>query len=141
MRRSQRPPGGVALGLLQQIPAGFVDDGCSSAPDELFGFDFGYACRIHDWLYCTRAHAAGTMTAAHRAYADGMLGELVREALPWRWRWVGWIYRAAVHRYGGIDAFDSCGLEAGPLCRHGLAPPGWMRLERAGWRFTPPAGS
>lgn len=131
MRRSQRPPGLIARGLLSEIHKDFQDDGCSGAPDDWFGFDLRYACRIHDWLYCTRAHPAGSMTQERRRYADDLLGALIRHALPWRWRWVGWWYRLAVHRYGGIEAYDSCGPEAGDRCRHNLKQPPWMRRRRA----------
>jgi hypothetical protein len=124
--RRQRPPPERVLKLLEAIPDEFLDDGCSNAPDDFLGFHFGPYCRIHDWRYCTRCHRAGTMTAGARRWADMELGLNLRAVLPWRWRWVGWLYRVAVWRYGGISAFDSCGLDVGPLCRHGMTPPAWM---------------
>lgn len=128
MSDGRRPIPPVARGLLAEIPEEFVDDGCSTAPDALFGFRLGWACRIHDWMYCTRAWPAGTMDQHHRKHADDLLGEMIRQALPWRWRFVGWIYRAAVRRHGGHAAFDSCGGEAGERCRHNLPRPGWMEV-------------
>lgn len=127
--RSQRPMPTTAVAVNQQIPRHFVNDGCTNAPDTLFGFELGWACRIHDWRYCTRCHPAGTMTAGHRRRADAELGANVRAALPWRWRWVGWVYRTAVWRYAGISAFDSCGPSAGLKCRHHMPIPRWMRKE------------
>ncbi|MCI0408176.1 MAG: phospholipase [Acidobacteria bacterium] len=126
MNRWQRPPSPIAVALLRDIPEEFVDDGCSAAPDGWLGFDFRYACRIHDWAYCTRAHPAGHMTQAHRHWADHLLGVLIAAALPWPWRWVGWTYRLMVHRHGGTTAYDSCGPEAGERCRHNLPRPRWM---------------
>lgn len=117
-RQIARPP--KAEELLQRIPAEFIDDGCSNAPDRLFGFDFAWACRIHDWRYCTRAHPPGTLTSSWRIMADVELREFIRASLPWRWRWVRWIYHAAVNLMGGYRAFDSCGMSAGPYCRHNL---------------------
>lgn len=135
--RRQRPLSARARQVLEAIPPEFQDDGCSSAPDDLFGFDLRFACRCHDFYYCSRAWPAGWMDQAQRRAADELLGELVREALPWRWRWVGWIYRVAVRRHGGTEAFDSCGPEAGPRCRHNLAPPDWMRADLRRWGEAP----
>lgn len=115
-----------ALELLSQIPASFCDDGCSRSPDAWFGFDFRWACRIHDWRYCTRAHAAGAMHYGAKVAADYELEQHLRASLPWRWRWAGWIYKAATLFAGGWGAFDSCGTEVGERCRHGLEIPAWM---------------
>jgi hypothetical protein len=71
------------------------------------------------------------MTQAARRRADQELGENIRRSLPWRWRWVGWIYRLGVRRYGGVAAFDSCGPAAGLLCRHGQSQPAWMHRPRS----------
>lgn len=123
----QRPIPAKAVALLGQIPREFADDGCSSSPDSWFGFNFRFACRIHDWRYCTRAHPAGSMGYGAKVAADYELEQHVRASLPWRWRWVGWLYRGATLFAGGWGAFDSCGPEVGDRCRHGLAPPEWMR--------------
>lgn len=112
---------------LDRIPVGFRDDGCSSAPDRLFGRNLRPACRAHDWLYCTRAHPAGALDQAHRQAADRLLGRGVRALLPHGLGWIGWLTWRAVHRWGGVAAFDSCGPEVGPVCRHNLPPPAWMR--------------
>ncbi len=126
MRRAQLPLSDNALDVLDLIPDNFVDDGCSNAPDSIFGFEFGWACRIHDWRYCTRAHPAGAMTSYARELADGELAVNIRQTLPWRWRWVRFVYRFFVHRYGGIDAYDSCGPHVERRCRHRLQRPAWF---------------
>lgn len=108
------------------IPAGFRDDGCSGAPDRLFGVDLRWACRVHDWMYCTRAWPPGHLDQAHRHEADRALGRMIRGALPWSLKWIGWLYYRMVHRYGGDHAYDSCGPEEGAWCRHNLPRPGWM---------------
>ena len=67
------------------------------------------------------------MTQEARMQADYELRQHLREALPWRWRWTGWVYRFGVWRYGGITAFDSCDSTKGVLCRHKVARPAWMQ--------------
>jgi hypothetical protein len=56
--------------------------------------------------------------------------------LPFGLRWTGWFVFAAVYEFGGMKAFDSCGVRpynatAGQLamghCRHGVPKPHWMR--------------
>ena len=32
------------------VPADFPSDGCTLAPDRLFGYDFTDACRLHDYM-------------------------------------------------------------------------------------------
>lgn len=127
--RSQRPIPLTAESVLEKIPARFKDDGCSSSPDSLFGFEFRWACRIHDWRYCTRCHRAGSMTQAARRRGDEELGGNIRSTLPWRWRWVRWIYQTVVRRHGGTSAFDSCGPVVGKVCRHNMSPPSWMFIK------------
>lgn len=118
------------MAVLAGIPAGFVDDGCSNSPDAWFRFDFRWACRIHDWRYCSRCHPAREMTQAGRTRADQELGMNIRAALPWRWRWVASIYQFEVWRWGGMAAWDSCGPEAGNRCRHGMPErPEWLGIE------------
>lgn len=112
--------------MLELVPDAFVDDGCSAAPDRLFRVNLRPACRVHDWLYCTRAHPAGHLDQAHRTRADQWLGRWVRALLPLGLGWVGWLYWRATHRFGGTAAYDSCGLEAGDRCRHGLEAPAWL---------------
>lgn len=111
---------------LALIPAEFRDDGCSRSPDSLFGFDFRWACRLHDWSYCTRAHPPGSLTYARKVAADYTLREHLKAALPLRWRWVRFIYQGAVLAFGGFGSFNSCGPEAGELCRHAMRRPPWM---------------
>ena len=128
MHRAQRPIPAEAQAILDTIPAEFVDDGCSNSPDGWFGFDLRFACRIHDWRYCGRCHRAEFMDQARRHRADAELERNIQSVLPWRWRWVGWFYLRAVHVAGGIEAWDSCGLEEGELCRHRMPLPPWMTI-------------
>ena len=112
--------------VLNRIPVGFQDDGCSMAPDRLFSANLRPACRAHDWLYCTRAHPAGALDQAWRTRADHLLGRAIRALLPLGVGWVGWLYWQAVRRYGGVAAFDSCGPAAKERCRHNMPRPEWM---------------
>ena len=125
--RSQRPLPQMALEILKKIPTEFHDDGCSNSPDEVFGFEFRWACRIHDWRYCTRCHLPGTMHYASKQRADRELRQFIRASLPWRWRWVSRIYWRGVQAGGGFDAWNSCGPEDGQRCRHNVAMPSWMQ--------------
>lgn len=123
------PP--AAFRLLLQIPREFVDDGCSWAPDRLFGVDLSWACRLHDALYCTRAHTEGALTSHWRRLVDTLLRALVDEALlghPLR-PLVARTYFAAVRLFGG--SFNTCGPNAGSRCRHGLTRPAWMTSASA----------
>ena len=120
MRRAQRPAPLWALDLLAEIPEGFISDGCTNAPDTIFGFDLSDGCVIHDWRYCTRCHPPGALTQAWRIMSDVEMRDYFRAVLPTRWRWVRWIYHAFVNVVGGFRAFDSCGPEAGLICRHGM---------------------
>lgn len=113
--------------VLARIPPEFVSDGCSGAPDSLCGKDLRPFCRAHDAAGCTRLWPPGTLTQAWRHAADRQLGREIRVELPLGIKWVGWVYWLAVHRFGGDSSFDSCGAEAGDLCRHGIATPEWMR--------------
>lgn len=112
--------------LLAGIPVGFVDDGCSNAPDSLFGFDFKWACRIHDWDYCTRCHPPGSMTYQEKGRKDNRLKRFIQVSLPVRWRWIRYVYYTAVWWVGHFGAWDTCGPEAGELCRHNISKPEWM---------------
>lgn len=123
MSRAQRPIPDEAVEILRQIPLHFVDDGCSNSPDDLFGFDFRWACRIHDWRYCSRTGHLLEMDYRKKVTADEELRENIRGSLPWRWRWAGWIYEGAVRFAGGWGSWNSCGPEAGEHCRHGMAIP------------------
>lgn len=107
----------------------FIDDGCTNAPDSLFGFDLSDACRTHDWRYCSRCHTAGSMTKSWQRAADKELRRNLASLLPWRWRWAKWVYYGAVWRYGGFGSFDSCGPSVGVRCRHGCKKPGWMEWQ------------
>ncbi len=115
----------LAGAILADIPLEFRDDGCSSSPDALFGYDLRWACRIHDWWWCTRAHPLGQLTEDWKAAGDHILGVLVRSALPWGLRWIGTLYLRAVRRFAG--SYDSCGHEE-LYCRHCLARPHWMLM-------------
>lgn len=138
-RHVQLPIPAAALTLLKQIPVHFRDDGCSASPDAWFGFYFRWACRIHDWRYCTRCHPPGTMTGRAKRQADRELREGVKASLPWRWKWIGRVYEAAV-RTNVNGSFDTCGpvpeeatdyQRKSGLCRHGVPAPNWMlRLAR-----------
>ena len=137
--RRQRPMPVEARLLLRSIPSRFRDDGCSRSFDSWFGFDFRPYCRIHDWSYCTRCHRPGRLTAQYRLYADRRLRRFLSAATPLRWRWLKWFYWAGVHLGGGISAFDSCGPDAGVLCRHDMPMPEWMeRVAKEEPRRVPP---
>ena len=130
-KREQLPIPEDAKRLLELIPKDFISDGCSDSPDSLFGFNFTWACKIHDWSFCTRCHNPGTRTYAAEAQANSRLKRHIDSALPFRWSWVKYIYYTAVWRYGGMGAYNSCGPEAGFRCRHGQLQPEWMKvLER-----------
>jgi len=125
--RAQLPiPADAKKTLDNEIPVRFKDDGCSNSLDSLFGFVFKWACRIHDWMYCTRSHPAGTMTWGYKVLADNLLKRYMRASLPLRWRWVRYGYKSAVFLFGGFGSFDSCGPKAGKLCRHNMPQPPWM---------------
>jgi hypothetical protein len=117
----------AAVGILAALPAAFKDDGCSNSPDSLFGFNFKWACRIHDSRFCSRSNLAGSMNQSARRRADRELRKFIRQSLPWRWRWVSWVYYGFVRHYGGRAAYNSCGADAGKKCRHNLVQPRWMK--------------
>jgi len=119
-------PNAIALQILKRIPARFDDAGCSNAPDAFAGRDLRPYCRIHDWRYCGRCHRAGGMYQYARRFADKELGWNIRDALPWGFRWIGWGYWRATHRFGGMSAWNSCGPTRGELCRHNMPMPPWM---------------
>ena len=138
-RRAQRPIPVDRLDLLESLQIrfpDFEDDGCSNAPDSFFGFDFRWACRLHDFAGCTRAHLPGALSSFGAALvAHHQLGRDVASSLPFAWRWVGSLYRSAV-LWRGIWSWNTCGYEAqlvedpkkvrAGLCRHGLPRPRWM---------------
>lgn len=122
-----------AKAVLDQIPEEFQDNGCSNSPDLLFGFNFKWACRIHDWWWCSRCHAPGQMTPEWKAAGDYFLKLAMRDALPPIWKWVAGIYRRAVRIFWW--GYDTCGpnpqnassqqrLEG--RCRHNMPRPEWM---------------
>ena len=124
----------LAQELLARVPNHFYDDGCSRAPDSWFGFDFGWACRIHDWGYCTRSHPRGTMTPGYKVAHDHLLGVFVSASLPSMWKWIGPLYKATVLAVG-FNSYHTCGVPpkgARPrqvdadLCRHDMPRPDWM---------------
>ncbi len=125
--RKQLPKPAAAVQILERIPKRFLDDGCSNSPDSVFGFDFRWACRIHDWEYCSRCHKAGRTTQTNRRFADREIKLFIGSALPWRWRWVRFVYYRVLKVAGGVDAWNSCGHTKGELCRHNMPMPGWMK--------------
>ena len=129
MSREQLPKSVRLVAQLAKIPDEFIDDGCSNSPDSIFGFDLSWACRKHDWSYCTRCHFAGTMTQHDRLIADTEIRIDISAALPWRWRWVKYVYYRVLRLAGGTEAWNSCGPtsenEEG-YCRHNMPRPDWM---------------
>ena len=119
-----------SLALLRRIEIDFPefrDDGCSGAPDRILWWSLRWACRLHDWRYCSRAHDPWELDQAHRILADVELSQNVRASLPWGLRWLaGLLYGRLTDLGGGYRAWNSCGSEDGARCRHGLALPGWM---------------
>lgn len=128
-KREQLPIPEDAKKLLEQINRDFPDfisDKCSNSPDSLFGFDFSWACTIHDYKYCSRCHSPGALTYNAKIKADKELEQHIDDALPFRWSWVKYVYYVAVWRYGGMGAFNSCGPEVGYKCRHNIVAPDWQ---------------
>ena len=109
------------------IPDDFISDGCSDAPDVLWGVNVADLCVDHDALYCQRIWKAGALDQVWRTDADWYLGRGIMARLPWWQRWAGWVYHWFVHRFGGDNAFASCGPLEGERCRHNVATPEWMR--------------
>lgn len=146
--RTQLPQSEALRARLAKIPDGFISDGCSNSPDSIFGFDLAWACELHDCDYCSRCHEAGDMTQSRRREADLRLRRYIGEALPWRWRWIKWVYWRVLKTAGGVDAWNSCGpnpwgdptelneaefaLYQAGLCRHGIARPEWQELLAEG---------
>jgi len=135
MARQQLRKSNHLVALLTQIPESFLDDGCSNSPDSIFGFNLRWACRLHDWRYCGRCHPPGRMTQADRLLADKEIKQYIGQALPWRWRWVKYVYFAVLRRAGGTTAWNSCGpapwgvtenQHDRDVCRHNIERPEWM---------------
>ena len=118
---------------ISSVPERFIDDGCSMAPDSIMRTSIRWACRIHDWRYCTRSHPAGALTGKARKKADLELKVNMGLGLPWYTQWARRVYYLFVKRFGGrYRAFDSCGPDAGDFCRHNMPIPLWMEaLENA----------
>ena len=110
------------MSAVDLVPLEFIDDGCSAAPDKIFWiWDLKWACRIHDWRYCTRAHKPSEMTQYFRHIADLELRNNVRSVLPFGLGWLtALLFWRVVHLKGGDEAWNSCGPEVGERCRHGL---------------------
>lgn len=122
--------------LIASLPSTWVDDGLSGFPDSVMGWDISAAGTGHDAYYCTRIWPRGWMDAEHRDEGDAKIGEWIWVLLPFGVRTVGLAVAQAVHYFGGINAYDSCGLRprgasAGQLaagqCRHGVPRPEWMK--------------
>lgn len=52
------------------VPEDFQSDGCTCAPDGLFGHDYRPACRVHDFL---RAYAVVSVRDADRYFHRALL--------------------------------------------------------------------
>jgi hypothetical protein len=114
---------------LAQIPRRFTDDGCSYSPDSLFHNEIGWACRIHDYRYCTRASGERDMSAEERLEADKELRTNIALSFP---KWLGWVrfvYYRLVRRFGSMTAWNSCGFDAGERCKHNINRPLWMEED------------
>jgi hypothetical protein len=117
------------------IPYRFTDDGCSLSPDSIGRTSLKLACRIHDWRYCTRAHAPGELTTSWRKKADLELRQMMGHGMPWYARWTRWMYWWGVRKFGNRDtSFDSCGVDAGQFCRHNMPMPEWQVIHKDGHR-------
>lgn len=103
----------------------FISDGCSYCPDEIFGHSLREACFAHDYFYCTRVHDAGDMTSGGRRNADKAFRHFLSLATPWWLYWYCWLMWAVVRITAG-DMWDSCGVDAGEVCRHNQTKPLWM---------------
>ncbi len=116
----------TAVQILEGIPEDFVADGCTSSPDSFFGYSLRWACRIHDWRYCSRCNPLPTYEG--RLAADVELRENIQAALPWVFAWVGWVYYGGARQFG-VDAWGSCDAHSSRPCRHGVAVTYWSRLD------------
>lgn len=115
-----------AAKVLAGIPVHFRSDCCSGGRDTLWGHDLKPFCRAHDAAYCQRLWPAGSLDQDWRSAADRQLGIEIRAELPYVLDWIGWLYWRAVHRFGGDNAFASCGPLAGDRCRHNIERPDWQ---------------
>jgi len=119
----------VASATLREIPERFTDDGCSYSPDSLFHNEIGWACRIHDYRYCSRSLGPRDFGPEARAAADLELRKNIALSFP---KWLGWVrflYWKAVRRFGGLGLWNSCGYEVGDRCRHNMKRPLWMEED------------
>lgn len=105
--------------MLTRVPAEFVDDGCSNSLDSVLGFSFRWACRLHDWYYCSRCWPEGAMTHGHKVTGDLYLERFIRASLPLPLKWVGLGYQLVV-MVAAFRAYNSCGPEKGERCRHNM---------------------
>jgi hypothetical protein len=134
---AQRTIALTASHVLSKIPERFTDDGCSYSPDSLFHSEIGWACRIHDFRYCSRTLGPRTFNADERMAADKELRANIALSFP---KWLGWVrflYYRAVRRFGSMIAWNSCGYDAGERCKHNMNRPLWMEedeRERTGAR-------
>lgn len=125
--RVQRPRPQWVRARLAKIPREFLDDGCSRSPDMILGYDLRHACRLHDFAGCTRCHAPGSLTLEAMRIANRELEDVIDSALPDASWLTQRIYGLFVRRFNGDVAWDSCGTEAGDLCRHNMPRPEWMQ--------------
>lgn len=115
-----------AIDVIQAIPAHFHSDCCSGGPDHVLGVGIKHHCRAHDAAYCQRLWPAGSLDQQWRDAADRQLGVEIRSELPYCLKWIGWLYFRGTHRFGGDNAYASCGPLAGDRCRHNIERPDWM---------------
>jgi hypothetical protein len=115
---------------LGNIPDRFIDDGCSYSPDSMFHNEIGWACRIHDFRYCSRTEAHKDTSPEARLKADKELRANIALSFPKWLGWIRWLYYKAVRRFGSMHAWDSCGPEDGEYCKHNMQVPLWMQYPR-----------
>lgn len=133
---------------LESMSPLFVDDGCSSFPDQVFSWlawiTFGragpwvlkWACRVHDWQVCTRCHPPGSMTDVELKRTNKEFKQELVAFLPRFGKQMGYLMFRGVWAARGSGYFDSCGKDpqgvndeqlAYGLCRHSMPEPEWMR--------------
>ena len=120
-----------AQAILDIIPKNFVSDKCTKSLDSVFGYDFSFACVIHNFRYCGRCHDPVFMTYMNKLKADNELRQNISRSLPhWYLKSISWLYYAIVWKYGVYGSWNSCGLEVGNKCRHEMSIPKWKEKYR-----------
>jgi hypothetical protein len=129
--RKKRQVARAAYHALNDIPDRFIDDGCSYSPDSIFHNEIGWACRIHDYRYCSRSMGPRDMEPHLRLAADKELRANIALSVPKWLGWIRWLYYRAVRHFGSQTSWDSCGYDAGVRCRHNLLRPRWMDRQES----------